>query len=171
MLWSREAWKLLAANFVRSLDEPDNLEARSAMQLGAAYAGLAIENSMLGASHALANPITATYDTPHGQAVGLMLPHVVRFNGERFDDWYRELMTITDDVQEIPRSASGSEGLAKFLTSIVAKADLVTRLSDLDVEKDRLSELAEGAAKQWTGTFNPREVDPESLLSIYQSAW
>ena len=59
------------------------------MQLGAAYAGVAIENSMLGASHALANPLTATYGTSHGQAVGLMLPHVIRFNGQVHDDWYR----------------------------------------------------------------------------------
>ena len=63
LVFSREAWRLLATNFRTVLHEPDNLDARAAMQLGAAYAGLAIENSMLGASHALANPLTATYDT------------------------------------------------------------------------------------------------------------
>ena len=87
LLYSREAWKLLASSFSTVLQQQDNLEARATMQLGAAYAGLAIENSMLGASHALANPLTATYDTAHGQAVGLMLPHVVRFNGQKFDAW------------------------------------------------------------------------------------
>ena len=76
LLYSREAWRLLAGNFKTVLKDPDNLDARAAMQLGAAYAGVAIENSMLGASHALANPLTATYGTAHGQAVGLMLPHV-----------------------------------------------------------------------------------------------
>ena len=50
------------------------------MQLGAALAGLAIENSMLGAAHATANPLTARHGLVHGRAVALMLPHVMRFN-------------------------------------------------------------------------------------------
>ena len=141
------------------------------MQLGAAYAGLAIENSMLGASHALSNPLTATYDTAHGQAVGLILPHVVRFNGETFDAWYRELLLSTAGIEGMPNPESGANGLADFLTSQVAAAKLATRLEDCGVDKTRLSELADGAAKQWTGTFNPRDVDQESLLSIYESAW
>ena len=94
MIFSRESWRLVASSFRRVMEQPDDLEARSNMQLGAAWAGVAIENSMLGASHALANPITATYDTAHGQAVGLMLPHVVRFNGQEFDHWYQELSLI-----------------------------------------------------------------------------
>ena len=65
--------------------EPDDLEARGQMQLGACLAGSAIENSMLGAAHALANPLTATYGIAHGEAVALMLPHVVRFNGRECD--------------------------------------------------------------------------------------
>jgi len=171
MLYSREAWKLLAMNFKTVLQNPDDLEARAAMQLGAAYAGLAIENSMLGASHALANPLTAPYDTAHGQAVGLMLPHVVRFNGEKYDAWYRELLGITHGQPGMPAAESGADGLADFLTSLVENAKLATQLAVCGVEKDRLSDLADGAAKQWTGTFNPREVDQESLLSIYESAW
>jgi alcohol dehydrogenase len=171
LLYSREAWKLLATNFGTVLEQPDNLEARAAMQLGAAYAGLAIENSMLGASHALANPLTASYDTAHGQAVGLMLPHVVRFNGQEFDSWYRELLLSTAEISEMPAAKSGADGLAEFLTSLVESAKLATQLSVCGVERDRLSELAEGAAKQWTGTFNPRDVDQKSLLSIYESAW
>ncbi len=171
LVYSRESWKLLSTNFNTVLQQPDDLEARAAMQLGAAYAGLAIENSMLGASHALANPLTATYDTAHGQAVGLMLPHVVRFNGEKFDSWYRELLLSTAGNKGMPNPESGAQGLADFLTSQVKDAKLETRLANCGVDKTKLPELADGAAKQWTGTFNPRDVDRESLLSIYESAW
>jgi alcohol dehydrogenase len=55
MAFSREAWLALGGNFAHVLDDPKNLEARSGMQLGASFSGLAIENSMLGAAHALAN--------------------------------------------------------------------------------------------------------------------
>ena len=50
------------------------------MQLGAHFAGTAIEQSMLGAAHACANPLTARYDITHGLALAMLLPHVVRWN-------------------------------------------------------------------------------------------
>ena len=171
MLFSRESWRLLASSFATVMQQPDNLEARAALQLGAAYAGMAIENSMLGASHALANPLTATYSTAHGQAVGLMLPHVVRFNGEKFDSWYRQLLAETEHVPGCPPAESGSAGLAEFLTSLVETAKLHTRLDGCGIERERIVELAEAASKQWTGTFNPRPVDPQSLAAIYESAF
>src|SRR5436190_2235678 len=68
-LLSREAWRLLEGNYERVLSRPDDLEARGSMQLGAHYAGMAIENSMLGATHARANPLTAHYGTTHGAAI------------------------------------------------------------------------------------------------------
>lgn len=170
--YSREAWRLLATHFRQVIQEPDNIEARAGMQLGAAFAGLAIENSMLGASHALANPLTAEFDTPHGQAVGLMLPHVIRFNGEEFGRLYSELLNQikpvnldgTDDHQN-------TNELADFVQDLVAASGLATQLSTLEVDSNKLGKLAEDAAKQWTGTFNPRPVNAESLLMLYQQAF
>ena len=170
-LYSRSAWELLAPNFRTVLEHPDDLEARSAMQIGAAWAGLAIENSMLGAAHALANPLTAKFHTPHGQAVGLMLPHVVRFNGQEVDLLYQELMRMTGHFPGMPHPDTGSEGLAQFLTQQVANAKMQTRLSALGVSEQQLPELAAAAASQWTAGFNPRVVDEPTLLEIYQAAF
>lgn len=171
LLYSREAWRLLAANFGRVLDDPTDLTARSAMQLGATYAGVAIENSMLGATHALANPLTAMYGIVHGEAIGMMLPHVIRFNGEKHDDWYRELLEASCDNNGMPRPSSGPGGLADFVSSLVEKSGLATRLPDRNVEESKLSELAAAAATQWTGTFNPREVGESELLGLYRQAF
>ena len=77
------------------------------MQLGACLAGLAIEHSMLGATHALANPLTAHYGIVHGQAIGLMLPHVIRFNGQQFGDWYGELLNYTSGRNRAPAASTG----------------------------------------------------------------
>jgi len=169
--YSKEAWRLLEANFETVLQNPDDLEARAAMQLGAAYSGVAIENSMLGAAHALANPLTATYDIAHGQAVGLMLPHVVRFNGVEFDDLYRGLLNASGSMVQVDHGQSASEYLAGFLTRLVSNAGLEVKLAALGVEQDKLQSLAAAAAEQWTGTFNPRAVDSESLLGLYQNAF
>src|SRR5205085_2092301 len=87
-LFAREAWRLLDGAYERVMNSPGDLEALGAMQLGAHYAGIAIEHSMLGATHACANPLTARYGITHGVAIAALLSHVVRWND---DDRYVEL--------------------------------------------------------------------------------
>ena len=171
MAFSREAWLLLGENFGRVLADPSDLDARSGMQLGACFAGLAIENSMLGATHALANPLTTRYAIVHGQAIGLMLPHVIRFNGEQFGTWYRDLLEGTGGANGFPDPQSGFEGLADFVSGLASKAKLPSRLSECGVEESKLPEMAAEAAKQWTGSFNPRRVSEAELLTLYKTAF
>ena len=61
------------------------------MLIGSHFGGLAIENSMLGATHACATPLTTHYDLPHGVAIALMLAHVVEWNGAVAGRQYDEL--------------------------------------------------------------------------------
>lgn len=171
LTFSREAWRLLARNLARVLDRPDDLEARGAMQWGACLAGLAIEHSMLGAAHALANPLTAACGIAHGQAVGLMLPHVVRFNGGQCGGWYQELLQASAGAPGMPEVQDGVEGLAAFVTALLGQAGLATHLSECGVEEQRLPELAADAARQWTGTFNPRPAREADFTAIYRQAF
>jgi alcohol dehydrogenase len=168
--FSREAWRLLSTNFARVLDVPEDLDARGGMQLGACFAGLAIENSMLGATHALANPLTARYKLPHGQAIALMLPHVVRFNAAEVSRWYRELVESVP-ANGKPRPAAIAEDLAETITTLVTKAGLAARLADCGVEREKLSDLATAASREWTGGFNPRTVTEADLLELYRAAY
>ena len=170
LAFSREAWQLLATHFATVLQQPEDLEARSGMQLGACFAGLAIENSMLGATHALANPLTAEYGIAHGQAIGIMLPHVIRFNGRDVGSWYVELLEVCV-APGLPTVSSGIGGLADFVQSLVQLAGLPIRLRECGVDERRLEELAASAAKQWTASFNPRRVSEPELLEIYRQAY
>lgn len=162
--FSCKAWKALAMNFSKVLTHPDSVKARSKMQLGAAQSGIAIENSMLGAAHALANPLTAEYGIAHGQAVGVMLPHVVRYNAVKCEPDYQMLM------KEIGETG-GSDELAELLARFCDEGGLKLRLRDLGVQDEKLSTLSDAAAVQWTGTFNPVSVDAPALLSIYENAF
>jgi len=167
--FSLDAWQHLAPHYLQVLSNPDDLEARGHMQLGACLAGLAIENSMLGAAHALANPLTATYGIAHGEAVALMLPHVVRFNAAECESWYNELLSSTSHLPGCPSGGAGE--LADFLQELSANADLPTTLQSCGVERNRLSELAAAAASQWTASFNPIPVSTEELLKLYEHAY
>src|SRR5438132_8949800 len=93
-LFARGAWRLLEAHYERVLVHPHDLPARGAMLVGAHEAGIAIEQSMLGATHACANPLTARYGTTHGIAIALMLPHVFRWNAEAAGDRYAALLRL-----------------------------------------------------------------------------
>jgi alcohol dehydrogenase len=171
MAFSREAWRLLSSNFSRVLADPEDIVARGEMQLGACFAGMAIENSMLGAAHAMANPLTATFDVVHGQAVGAMLPHVVRLNGMQYNTWYRDLLETTGNGNGKPAPSGGANSLADYLTALVDKAGLATRLSELGVARESIPDLAQGAAKQWTGRFNPRSAEPHDFQAMYEAAY
>jgi alcohol dehydrogenase len=157
-MFAREAWALLQSNFERVLDEPMNIEARGAMLLGSYLAGLAVENSMLGATHACANPLTKNYGAAHGVAIAVMLPHVVRWNSPVAGAGYRELAN------------ESSEALAKRLERFAAAGHLPNSLRSLNVSKSDLPMLAEEAARQWTGTFNPREWSAAGALEVYKNA-
>ena len=161
--FSREAWRLLEANYERALSHPDDIEARAAMQLGAYYAGVAIENSMLGAAHACANPLTAHYGTTHGVALAILLPQVVRWNAEVAGNRYTELVGSSE--------GDAGEKLAKKLEQLAAAGDLSARLSMVGVPKDDLEMLAEEAVRQWTGSFNPRAFNASGALEVYRWAY
>jgi alcohol dehydrogenase len=168
-IFSREAWQLLEGNYERVLVQPDDLEARGAMQLGAFYAGVAIENSMLGATHACANPLTARYGTAHGAAIAMLLPSVVRWNERAVGDRYATLLNLSS-VSATSSNPNATEALATRLEALAAAGSLNTDLSRI-VEKSDLPELAAEAAEQWTGTFNPRPFNKDGAMEVYSCAY
>jgi alcohol dehydrogenase class IV len=169
-IFSREAWQLLERNYERVLSQPNDLEARGAMQLGAYYAGVAIENSMLGATHACANPLTARYGTEHGAAIAMLLPSVVRWNEGAVADRYAALLSLSS-VAADKYESTPTEALARRLEELIAAGGLQASLSEVGIEKADLAELADQAAEQWTGTFNPRPFNKEGAMEVYSCAY
>ena len=165
-LFSAEAWRLLESNLEKTLESPTDLRARGNMLFGANLAGAAIENSMLGATHACANPVTARYGITHGTAISVLLPHVIRFNGTVVGDLYQELA----DVAGL-KSADGTEALAMRVESLSKSCGLPGSLRELGVSEEHLPELAREASQQWTGSFNPRPVTEEDFAGLYEGAF
>jgi alcohol dehydrogenase len=154
--FSRSAWRLLNTSFERVLKEPEDLTARGEMLLGAHFGGMAMENSMLGAAHACATPLTTHYGLTHGAAIAVLLAHVVEWNSAIAGRQYDELNI-------------GS--LAERLRVLGHKAELPMSLRDASVPESALPRLAEEAGSQWAGKFNPRHFDQAGALEIYQLAY
>jgi len=173
LMYSREAFKLCVRSLPEVLINPQDLEARGNMQLGAAFAGLAVETSMLGAAHAAANPLTAHYGIVHGQAVGLMLPHVVRFNGE--DPASRQAYA---ELASAPEIACVSDGHDQARDALISRLEILLDLARMPralekcgVERGMIPTLAEEAARQWTAGFNPRPLSPADFVTLYEAAF
>jgi len=154
--FSRSAWRLINSGLERMLEDPTDMEARGALLLGAHFGGLAVENSMLGAAHACANPLTTHYDIPHGVAIALMLSHVVEWNNPVSGSRYAELY---------------HGDLVRRLHQLAEKTSLPLSLHEAGVPQEALPRLAEDAGTQWPGRFNPRPFDAAAALELYQMAY
>ena len=170
-VFARDAWRLLEAHYERVLATPADLEARGAMLVGAHEAGVAVEQSMLGATHACANPLTARYGSAHGIAIAVMLPHVVRWNAASVDGRYAELLDIAAPGRARGEAAGAGERLASRLETLARVGGLPRTLRELGASSNHLNDLATDAASQWTGTFNPRPFDAAAALSLYREAY
>ena len=165
--FSLAAWRYLEPNFEIVLDNPTNLDARAAMQVGSHLAGSAIETAMLGICHSCANPLSAHYGITHGMAIGILLPHVIRFNAAAVESLYADLAGHA----KLSNGAPASEILARRVADLVAIAGLPTRLRDCNVSDTILPLLALEANDQWTARFNPRPVSESELQEVYERAW
>jgi alcohol dehydrogenase len=167
VMYSREAFRLVERNFETILSNPDDLAARSAMLRASAAAGIAIENSMLGAAHSMANPLTRQFGVVHGQAVGQLLPFVVRFNAQdkQASLGYAELAY---DAGLVERSVPTKDAVKQL---IVRLRELVVisgfeRAPD-NIPASAIDALSSEAAEQWTAQFNPQPVDEAAFRSLF----
>jgi alcohol dehydrogenase len=161
-MFSREAFRLCFAGLERVLRCADDVEARGLMLLGAALAGTAIENSMLGAAHAAANPLTAKFGLVHGQAVGVMLPAVIAFNAA--DEVVKALYLEHAAVAGM----SSIEELIARVEELLSLAGMRDSLNFNGALAPALPELAASAAKQWTASFNPRPIAAPDFERLYE---
>jgi len=169
-MYSREAFRLVERFLPRVFEDPSDLEARGAMLRASAAAGIAIENSMLGAAHSMANPLTAHHGIAHGQAVGQMLPHVVRYNAldpaavAGYAELARDARLAAPDAPD----AEATAALVTRLEELVTIAGFEPRLNEVPVSA--VETLAAEAAEQWTARFNPRAVDATGFRELFLAA-
>ncbi|MHB8897910.1 MAG: iron-containing alcohol dehydrogenase [Thermoguttaceae bacterium] len=164
---SREAFCSISAGLRRVFSGDADDDALGKLLLGSSLAGLAIENSMLGAAHACANPLTARYGTAHGQAVAWMLPAVIRLNGavaEVAAQYGRLLQSAGYEWEDDP-----AEQLARLVEDFVALVGLSEPPDDLAIGEREWQSLAGEAASQWTAQFNPRPLGLGDFVRLYRA--
>ena len=154
------AFELIHENLPKVFESPDDLEARGALLLGASHAGAAIERSMLGAAHSMANPLTALRGIVHGVAVGLALPVVMEFNAGHPETKvrYAGLARRTGLVSPDCPDEDSFEALLVRVRHLLSLANFPSSLSEFGFE--------EGGSR-WFGQKCIRTVDRRVQSSPY----
>ena len=141
---------------------------REEMALGQYIAGQGFSNVGLGLVHAMAHPLSAYYDTPHGVACSILLPTVMRFNADATGEKYRDIavamgVDVTGMNQEEYRKVA-CDAVQKLSIAVGIPADLKGIVKEED-----LSFLADSALADACCPGNPKDVTKEQVIAIYKS--
>ena len=169
---AREALRLLAGNLLKAIEDPRNVEARSAMLLGAHLAGLAFANAPVAGVHALAYPLGGIHHLPHGLSNALMLRVVLQHNSEAARELYSELAPILAPECEGQGSQARCAALIDRLDGLVTASGLKPRLRDHGIVEGDIPVLAKEAMKQTRLLVNnPCPIEEDDARRLYEAAW
>ena len=164
------AMALIYKNLDKAVNEKDK-KAIDNVGYGQYIAGMGFSNVGLGIVHSMAHSLGAYYDTPHGLANALLLPHVLRFNGKICPDLFRNMgraigldMNNLNDEEAVNKVADAVKNLA-------IKVGIPQTLKEIGIKREDLKILAEQAITDVCTGGNPRKVTEKDILAIYEEAY
>jgi alcohol dehydrogenase class IV len=166
------ALNLLSRNIRTAVHEGSNQSARENMLLGACLAGQAFANAPVAAVHALAYPLGGHYHIPHGLSNSLVLPAVLEFNAPNANALYAELAEVVIGAPVAGGAEAKTAALIVALRELIDDVSLPATLAQAGVKESDLEMLATDAMlQQRLLVNNPRDVDYDDALAIYQAAY
>ncbi len=165
------AMPLIVKALPRAVENGEDLEARTDMLAGSLLAGLCFGNADVAAVHCLAEALGGLYDTPHGVANAVFLPHVLRFNAEGAPEVHAELsrlMGFATADDPVPTAVEKlTDGIRKWTANLG-----IPVLRDLPgVTPDDFPRLAELAYANGSTPSNVRPIDTADYLTLLERAW
>lgn len=164
------AMSLIFKNLEKAVNE-DNREAMESIAYGQYIAGMGFSNVGLGVVHSMAHSLGAYYDTPHGLANTILLPHVLKFNGQICPELFRNMggalgleMTNLSDKEVI-------EKFVMEIKTLSVKLGLPQTLKEIGIRESDLTILASQAINDICTSGNPREVTENDILNIYKDSY
>jgi alcohol dehydrogenase len=155
----------------RSVQDPNDTEAREGMARASLSAGLAFTNAILGAAHAISHQIGGALDLPHGMLNAILLPHVVRFNALDNAERFRPLATAmgVKDAASCPAGELG-DALGSRIRALAVSIGAPQTLSEIGVVPGDLPAFARQTLDDACLTTNPRHVAEPDVMAILEAA-
>lgn len=163
---AERAMELVGSSLVRVVEDGRDALARRDMAEASLYAGIAFNHAYLGLTHAIAAAVSGHAHVPHGVAIGICLPAVIRYNAQACDGKYRRAAEILARAWGI-----GSVDAAEIVEQLARTIRLPSRLRDVGVTKDMLGGIARQTLLSVQLRHNPRQASEREVLSLVESLW
>lgn len=148
-----------------------NPEAIEKMGMAQYIAGMGFSNVGLGIVHSMAHQLGAVYDTPHGIANAMLLPTVMRFNGEVCADRFRDILVEIGRPDAKDLNDQDVINTFVWMISELSKAvGITTTIKDYGAKEEDFDMLANKAMNDPCKPGNPREVSKEDFIKLYKKA-
>lgn len=151
-----------------AVKEPTNPEARNGMAVAQYIAGMAFSNVGLGVVHGMAHPLGAIFDIPHGVANALLLPTIMEFNAPAALDKYVQIAKAMDVYVPGMGREEAADAAVQAVKDLSVRVGIPQHLSELGIQEKDLDRLADAAFADVCTPGNPREVNKEIILNLYQ---
>lgn len=166
-----QAVSLVTGNLAHTMYAPDDTAARICMAQGALEAGLAFSNAILGATHAMSHQVGGLLDLPHGVVNGVLLPHVIRFNGAAEPDRFRAIgMAMNLPLHPRMPGEEAAELVATEARRLADDVGVPKGLAELGVSEADLPRLAQLTLADACLTTNPRPATAEDIETLFRAA-
>lgn len=170
-MFSMKAIQLIYDNLAKSVNEK-NQEALNKVGMGQYIAGMGFSNVGLGIVHSMAHQLGAVYDTPHGLANAILLPVVMRFNGEVSYEDFREILTQAFHIDAtLFTKEEVIETFCDCIKNLSVDVGITQTVKDTGAKQSDFEMLAEKAMQDPCKPGNPREVTKEDFIELYNQAW
>lgn len=164
------AMALIYKNLEKAANDKDNIAVEK-MAYAQYIAGMGFSNVGLGIVHSMAHSLGAYFDTPHGIANAILLPHVLKFNGQVCPELFRNMGKAFGLNME---NLSDEEAIQKVVDAVKElsnKLNIPKNLREVGVVEELLPQLAKQALNDPCTPGNPRKVTEEDILKIYKEAY
>ena len=170
-MFELKAIELVAAHLRNAVEDGSDPVARNGMAEAQYIAGMGFSNVGLGIVHSMAHPLGAFYDTPHGVANAILLPHVMRFNAEATGEKYRDIARAMGVRVEALSLTAAREAAVEAVCQLNRDVGIPGHLREVGVRKEDIPALAQAALADVCTGGNPREASLADIVGLYQAAW
>lgn len=170
-VYALQGIRLISGNLLSAVRDGGNVAARAALACGSLYGGLCLGPVNTAAVHALAYPLNGRFNIPHGVSNAVLLPHVVRFNCAAAPERYAEI-SCAMGVERNGSATTTAEHGAEFLSRLLLECNIPKSLSQLNIPRQVIPELAQAAVRVTRLMKNNlRLVTETDAVRIYEAAF
>ena len=175
--YSISAINIIRENLVLAVKNGNDKKVRLAMANASLMAGVSFSNSMVGIIHAIGHSLGSICHVPHGEAMAILMPHCMRFNKDKLEKEYEELLLyiagpeVYANTKKELRANETIRCIEMLLDELNSLSGLPRKLSEVGVKKEQFEDIAKKAINDGAIIVNPKQESIDNIIEILNNAY